>query len=123
MPGLTSLTPRGLASFGAFWPYYVMEHADPRNRRLHFVGTALTFVFVALAVADADALWLIGMPVAGYGFAWFGHFFVQHNRPATFTYPVWSLIADYRMFFLACAGRMGRVVAEAEARFAGRDAG
>ncbi len=94
-----------MSSYAEFWPFYLREHARPRTRSLHYVGTALVF---ALALAgmliDARAFWL--MPFAGYGFAWFAHGAVEHNKPATFTHPLWSLISDFRMFFLAVSGRL-----------------
>jgi hypothetical protein len=36
-----------------------------------------------------------------------GHFFVEHNRPATFKYPLWSFGADWKMWALSLAGRLG----------------
>lgn len=87
------------ASFREFYPYYLSEHRDPTCRRLHFIGSALILVLIGLVVATVlSPWWLLAIPVVGYGFAWVGHFFFEHNRPATFTYPVWSLIGDWVMF-------------------------
>jgi len=98
------LEPR-LASYEEFWPFYVSQHLDSLNRRLHFVGTTLVFASLAAAVFIAP-LWFLAAPLAGYGFAWIGHFFFEKNRPATFTYPLWSLRGDFRMYRLTLLGRM-----------------
>ena len=44
--------------------------------------------------------------VCGYAFAWVGHFFVEHNRPATFQHPLWSFRADFKMLGCALSGRL-----------------
>ena len=93
-------------TFADFWPFYVREHADPRNRRVHFVGTSLVILLFGVALVSGTWLLLILMPLAGYGFAWFGHFRLERNRPATFTYPLWSLLADFKMWALILSGRM-----------------
>ncbi len=98
------MVPR-LSSYEEFWPYYVSEHMEPITRRLHFVGTTLVLAALVAALA-VDPLWLLLAPLGGYGFAWVGHFFFEHNRPATFTYPLWSLRGDFRMFRLTLLGRM-----------------
>ena len=85
-------------TFEDFWPYYVHEHQDPTNRALHYVGTSLAIGTVAAAALTLNPAWLVVTPVVGYGFAWAGHFIVEKNRPATFQYPLFSLIADFKMY-------------------------
>jgi len=93
-------------SFDAFWPYYLSEHADPTNRRLHQVGTTLALSVAGIALAKRRP-WLVPVAfVAGYGPSWVGHFFVEKNRPATFSYPLWSLLADFRMNALMWRGEL-----------------
>ncbi len=98
-------------SFAAFWPYYLREHSKAETRALHYVGTSLVVAIAGFAIwsgiATGNWWWLIGMPVAGYFFAWIAHFSVEKNRPATFTYPLWSLAADFRMWWLWLTRRLG----------------
>lgn len=65
---------------------------------MHFFGTTLVVVFLVTALFTRNAWWLAAALAAGYGFAWMGHFFFEHNRPATFTYPIYSFIGDWVMF-------------------------
>ncbi len=88
----------GFSSFREFYPYYLSEHADRTCRRLHFVGTTLVIGVVVASIATATPALLWAAPVAGYGFAWVGHFFFEKNRPATFQYPFYSLWGDFVMY-------------------------
>lgn len=105
-------------SFEEFWPFYVREHSDPTNRKLHFTGTALALATVGYAVLKRKPKALLVAPLFGYGFAWVGHFLVEKNRPATFAHPLWSLRGDFKMFANMLAGTMDeevRRVMESEA--------
>ena len=95
-----------IESFEAFWPYYLGEHRHPTCRLLHYVGTTLSLVWLAVAVVTLTPYYLLAAVFSGYFFAWVGHFFVEHNRPATFTYPLWSLAADFRLYGLLVTGRL-----------------
>jgi len=94
------------ANFREFYPYYLAEHANPTCRRLHFVGSSLVIGFLIAALVTLNPWWLLGMPLAGYGFAWVGHFFFEHNRPATFKHPLWSLAGDWVMYRDILTGRI-----------------
>ena len=94
-------------SYAEFWSRYLRAHADPRTRALHYIGTFGAAAFVVLGAASADWRWLVAAPLVGYGPAWLGHAVFEHNRPQTFTHPVWSLLSDFRMLLLFLAGRLG----------------
>lgn len=93
-------------TFAEFWPFYVVEHSHRTNRILHFYGTAFGLMFLVLGITLLQPWFLLGMPLVGYGFAWLGHFYIEHNRPATFKMPLFSLLGDYKMFAFMCLGRM-----------------
>jgi hypothetical protein len=84
--------------FSDFYPYYLQEHRDSTCRRLHFIGTSLVVLILAFAVLSANWLLLWALPLAGYTFAWVGHFFFEKNRPATFKHPFYSLLGDFVMY-------------------------
>lgn len=92
-------------SFKEFYPYYLSEHSDPTCRILHYIGTTLTFVVFGFGILIHPA-WILAVPIVGYAFAWSGHFFIEKNRPATFTYPLWSLRGDYIMYFNWLSGKL-----------------
>ncbi|MEW9897787.1 DUF962 domain-containing protein [Chitinivorax sp. PXF-14] len=93
-------------SFASFYPYYLSEHSNRTCRRLHFVGSSLVLGLLLAALLTAHPALLWWMPLAGYGFAWAGHFFFEHNRPATFRYPVYSLIGDWVMYWQMMTGKI-----------------
>ena len=94
------------ASFREFYPYYLSEHANPACRRLHFAGSTLVLACLATAALRANARWLLAALLCGYGFAWIGHFFFEHNKPATFKYPFYSLMGDWVMYKDILTGRI-----------------
>ena len=106
-PAMTQTTPDAsgrFQSFSAFYPHYIHEHSNRTCRRIHVVGSALVIVAFVLGLT-VTAWWFVAMPLVGYGFAWVGHFFFEKNRPATFQYPLWSLMGDWRMFVETISGK------------------
>ena len=94
------------SSFAEFYPFYLSEHRHPTCRRLHFVGSSLAIGCVLAAILDANAWWIAAAVVAGYGFAWAGHAFFEHNRPATFKHPLYSFVGDWAMYRDMLIGRI-----------------
>ena len=94
------------ASFREFYPFYLSEHANRTSRRLHFIGSAGVLALLALAVVQGNAWWVLAALACGYGFAWAGHFFFEHNRPATFRHPFYSFAGDWVMFVDILRGRI-----------------
>jgi hypothetical protein len=102
-----------IGTYAEFWPYYLHEHAQPATRAWHYLGTSLTLLCLVAALA-AGWLWLLPVVlVVGYGPAWIGHFAVEGNRPATFRYPLWSLISDFRLYAVWLCGRLPAELAKA----------
>lgn len=93
-------------SFKEFYPFYLAEHSNTTCRVLHYIGSTLVLMLLVygLVTAQYSLLWLL--PVIGYGFAWVGHFFYEHNRPATFQYPLYSFASDWVMFAQALTGTL-----------------
>ena len=95
-----------MKTFAEFWPFYLREHSLPLTRALHFIGTSISVLFVLGAIALHRPALALGALLSGYAFAWVSHFFVEHNRPATFKYPFFSFAADWKMWALTIAGRL-----------------
>lgn len=93
-------------TFRDFYPYYLSQHTNPTCRVLHFIGSSIVLAALVVALITSNAWWLAAMPLAGYGFAWVGHFFFEKNRPATFTYPLYSFAGDWVMY---CQLLMGKI--------------
>lgn len=94
------------SSFAEFYPFYLSEHAKRVTRRLHFAGSSLALVCVVMLLATANLWWLLAGLVCGYGFAWVSHMTVEKNRPATFTYPLYSFMGDWVMFWQMLTGKI-----------------
>ncbi|NCP65897.1 MAG: DUF962 domain-containing protein [Paraglaciecola sp.] len=103
---MTQSTVEKYQRFADFYPYYLSEHQNVTCRRLHFIGTSLIVMLFIAVLVSQQYLWLWATPLLGYGFAWVGHFFYEHNRPATFRYPFYSLMADWVMFKDILIGRI-----------------
>jgi hypothetical protein len=93
-------------SFGDFYPFYLSEHSNKVSRRLHFTGTSIA-VALLITAALTQKWWLIAVAlVQGYAFAWVGHYFFEHNKPATFRYPAFSLMGDWRLWWEILTGKL-----------------
>lgn len=94
------------ASFREFYPFYLSEHTSRASRRLHVSGTLLALALAAVALGSGRLALLWAVPVAGYAFAWVGHYFFEKNTPATFAHPLYSLRGDFTMLYEVLTGRI-----------------
>ena len=97
-------------SYAEFWDFYVSEHSRPMTRVLHFAGTSIGILLLVFFVARGEWYFFPAFFVVGYAFAWFAHFVVEKNKPASFRYPLWSFISDFRMMAFMLTGRMSSEV-------------
>ncbi|MFN0280073.1 MAG: Mpo1-like protein [Pyrinomonadaceae bacterium] len=103
-------------TYSEFWDFYSREHSKPLTRLLHLVGTSLGLALLVLAIAAGRWYFFPVFFVVGYVFAWFAHFVVEKNRPATFKHPFWSFISDFKMIWYMATGRMAAEVERCQNR-------
>lgn len=103
-----------MKSFQEFWPFYVRQHLHPLNRKIHFYGTLTSFLYFGMGWARGWPFFYLA-PLLTYGPAFLGHFILEKNKPATFTYPLWSVRGDFKMVWLMLQGRMTGEVARLQA--------
>ena len=97
-------------TFAEFWPGYVRAHSRPATRVVHTIGTLAGWTLLGAALAQRRWWLILVALIVPYTMAWISHFFIEHNKPASFSHPLWSWWADQRMVFLTLIGRMGNEV-------------
>ncbi len=101
-------------TYSAFFDFYLSEHSHALTRAVHYLGSTLGILALVLFVRTLNPVWILVGLVCGYGCAWAGHFFIEHNKPATFKYPLWSFMGDYHMYFLWLTGQLNKRRTRAE---------
>ncbi|HEV7232063.1 MAG TPA: DUF962 domain-containing protein [Bacteroidia bacterium] len=97
----------GFKSFREFYPFYISQHSNITSRRLHFIGLLLGLIWLVCVIAGGMSLWyLLVSLLLGYGFGFVGHFVFEKNKPATFRYPLYSFIADFKMMTDILSGKI-----------------
>ena len=94
-------------TFKEFYPFYLEQHKKEGTRITHFIGTTLFLTLLVLAIIKQEPLFIGEGAVCAYFFAWIGHFFIEHNKPATFKYPWMSLKGDFKLYFEILTGKQG----------------
>lgn len=97
---------REYQTFEQFYPFYLSQHSNINNRRLHVLGTMLGLFIVIMSILGHTTKYLLYVPLISYGLAWIGHFVIEKNRPATFKYPLFSLMGDFRMIYQTFTGKL-----------------
>lgn len=105
-----------IRTYAEFWPFYLREHSLPVTRWMHFVGTSAGVGIAVAAAVLGKASLVPAALVASYGLAWVSHFGIEKNRPASFKYPLWSFISDFRMLGLMAVGQLGPHLERAQAQ-------
>jgi len=97
-------------TFAQFWRHYLLDHAQPGTRALHFLGTGLAVAALIVGIVMLDPMIVILGMALGYVFSWSGHFLIERKRPSMVAHP------DVRMFRLWLGGRLNEELARAERR-------
>jgi hypothetical protein len=93
-------------SFAEFYPFYLSEHSNRTCRRMHFVGSTLSLMCLAMLAATGKPQYFLYALLCGYGCAWIGHFVFEKNKPASFKRPLYSFMGDWVMYRDMCRGRV-----------------
>jgi hypothetical protein len=93
-------------SFAEFYPFYLSQHQNKVCRQLHYLGSSIALLILLLSLITQQFYGILVAIIAGYLFAWIGHFFFEKNKPATFQYPFYSLLADWVMLWQAICNRL-----------------
>lgn len=93
-------------SFRDFYPFYLREHSNLTCRKLHFIGTCSVISLLILFFFTGNLMLFVLLPFVGYGFSWVGHIGFEKNRPATFKYPFYGLLGDFKMFWEILSGKL-----------------
>jgi hypothetical protein len=94
----TSTNIQDFKTFAEFYPFYLKEHSNKMCRRLHFVGSTAALGCLIMLIFTRQPIYLLYGLLAGYGFAWVGHFFFEKNKPASFKRPLYSFMGDWVMY-------------------------
>jgi hypothetical protein len=97
---------KSFTSFAQFYPFYLGEHSNQTCRRLHFLGSTLALICVAMLLATGKPQYFIYGLLCGYGCAWIGHFVFEKNKPASFKRPLYSFMGDWVMYKDMWLGRI-----------------
>ncbi len=95
-----------IQTYTEFWPFYLKEHKKRATRNWHAAGTGFGLALGATVWLSGHPLWTPVALLPAYGFAWYSHYFIEGNRPATFQYPFWSVLSDFRMLYWMATGRL-----------------
>ena len=89
---------KSFTSFETFYAFYLKEHSNTTCRRLHFLGSTLSLICLAmLAITGKPQYFLYGL-LCGFGCACIGHFVFEKNKPASFKRPLYSFMGDWVMY-------------------------
>lgn len=98
-----------IKDYNDFYRFYLTEHRSIASRRLHVAGSTLGLYFWSKAIRQRKAKYLAYGLLSGYACAWVGHFFYEHNKPASFKQPLYSFISDWRMLSDVVRGRLSLI--------------
>ncbi len=96
-----------------FYLFYLTQHSNPTNRRLHFAGTFFVVLVFVLAFFYNYKTFLL-IPFLAFGFAWVGHFFIEKNKPIVFQYFFLSFFCLLIMCWHMLTNQIDKKILEAE---------
>ena len=90
--------PMTFNSFAEFYPVYLEQHSHPWCRYLHYLGLSLVLLLLPVFIINKAYVWILVLPIVGYGCSWIGHFVFEKNKPASFGHPFYSFLGDWVMY-------------------------